>query len=222
MRYSIFLIFATIGLLLSSDSMAQSHNTTISISGGQFFNNPVSGSSPNNNFSSSSTEQTARFTPQIALKVEQRLFKHLSIGLILHATSAKIERTITTTTQVFNFPNPQTTVKSELIQQISSKMSGASLNFKGFFVANPEVDAYVGLSIGGMTNNETIESATNVNPNPNVFVTQDNNAFLSLFDFNVGMRYFLPNNLGVFAEIGSTSFTILKGATGQFGVIYSF
>jgi hypothetical protein len=221
MRYSIFFIFATIGLLLSSNLMAQGHNTTICISGGQFFNNPVSGSSPSNSFSSSnnSTDNTARFTPQIALKVEQRLFKHISVGLILHSTSAKIERTITTTTTVFNFPNTQT-VKSELVQQISSKMSGASLNFKGFFVANPQIDAYVGLSIGGMTNKETIESVSN--PNPNVFFNQDNSAFLSLFDFNIGMRYFLPNNLGVFAEIGSTSFTIVKGATGQFGVIYSF
>jgi hypothetical protein len=220
MRYSISLIFAAVGLLLSNQVVAQKHNTTISISGGQFFQNPVSGSSPTSLFSSSTTDQIAKFTPQIALKVEQKLFKHLSIGLILHSTSAQLERTITTTTQVFNFPNPPTNVKSELVQQISTKMSGASLNFKGFFVANPEVDAYVGLSIGGMTNDETIESVSNTSPN--TFFNTENNAFLSVFDFNIGMRYFLPNNLGVFAEIGSTSFTILKGTTGQFGVIYSF
>jgi hypothetical protein len=219
MRYSISLIFAAVGLLLSNQVVAQKHNTTISISGGQFFQNPVSGSSPTVSFSSSTTQQIAKFAPQIALKVEQKLFKHLSIGLILHSTSAQVERTITTTTTVFNFPNTQT-VKSELVQQISAKMSGASLNFKGFFVANPEVDAYVGLSIGGMTNDETIESVSNTGPN--TFFNTENNAFLSVFDFNIGMRYFLPNNLGVFAEIGSTSFTILKGTTGQFGVIYSF
>ncbi len=219
---SISLILIFVAVLFTS-ATAQSHNTTVSISGGQFFNNPISSEIDNSNSfnfgAPQKISQITKFSPQIAFKVEQKLFKHLSVGLILHSTSSQAEKKIITSTVVFTFPT-QTTVISEAVQSISSTLSGASLNFKAFFVANPEVDAYIGLSLGGLGNHETVTTLSNTNPN--TFLPQNNGSFLSYYDFNIGMRYFLPNNLGVFAEIGTASYTILSGTMGQVGVVYSF
>jgi hypothetical protein len=217
-KSNFFNAFIAVSLLLSTNLMAQGDKTTVSISGGQFFKNPISASSANTIFSSGSTKQTSKFTTHIALKAERRLGKYVSIGLNLHATSAQTDRTIdngsfpifngTTTTTVTNITN----------QKISSKMGGMAFNLKVFFYTNEEFEAYIGTAAGLLNYNENIETV-NINA---ANTQQSNNDLGGLLELGIGGRYFLANNLGVYAEISTVKIGIVSGGVGQVGIIYRF
>jgi hypothetical protein len=217
--------FALLIFLFSSQLLAQEANvnTSVSISGGQFFQNPISGSVSNSLLSSSTTKQTSKFTPHIALKIEQRLFKYFSIGLSLHSFSAISERTIENN-GFLNFTSsglPQTQPQPPTLQKVKSGFGGVSFNVKGFFYANPQYDVYAGASVGVLQNNEDIKT---LNPSAALGIPafQSLTETTGLLDINIGMRYFMANNLGIYGEIGSSKIHIISGITGQVGAIYRF
>jgi hypothetical protein len=216
-------VFALLICLFSTQSLAQQTNvnTSVSISGGQFFQNPIAGSVSNSLFSSSTTKQNSKFTPHIALKIEQRLFKYFSIGLSLHSFSAISERTIENN-GFLNFTSsglPQT--QPPTLQKVTSRFGGVSFNVKGFFYANDEYDVYAGASLGVLQNSEDINT---FNPSAALGIPafQSLTETTGLLDINIGMRYFMANNLGIYGEIGSSKIHIISGITGQVGAIYRF
>jgi hypothetical protein len=220
LHFSAFLLFFS---LFSSNLMAQLGSTSVSISGGQFFKNPISfdNTSPASSFggfSSGGTKQISKLTPHIALKVERRFGKYVSLGVDFHSTTMQSERTITNFFP--NFNGTTTTTTTNIVQQkVSSKLGGMALNIKGFLFTNAESDIYVGATAGFFNNNEDIEIISG--NTTNTFVT-DSNDTNGLLELNLGFRYFLPNNLGIYGEIGNVKIQAVKGFSGQVGVIYRF
>jgi hypothetical protein len=217
---SAFILFSS---LFSSNLMAQLGSTSVSISGGQFFKNPISFDNTSSvssfgGFSSGGTKQTSKFTPHIALKVERRFGKHFSLGVDFHSTTMQSERTIDNSFPNFN-GTTTTTVVNIVKQKISSKLGGMALNIKGFLFTNEEADLYVGATAGFFNNNEDIETVSGNTTNS--FVT-DSNGSGGLLELNLGFRYFLPNNLGFYGEVGNVKIQSLNGLFGQVGVIYRF
>jgi hypothetical protein len=219
MTKSIFFnAFIVVSILFSRDLSAQIGSTSFSISGGQFFKNPITVESSGSIFSSGKTAQTSRFTPHIAFKVERRLGKYFSLGLNIHSTSEQLERTIDNGS--FSFFNGTTLVNVPNItnQRVSSKLGGMALNLKGFIVSNEAADFYVGAAVGILNNNENIET---INTNAANTIT-DNTGTSGIAELNVGLRYFLANNLGIYGEVGTVKLQIVNGIAGQVGVIYRF
>jgi hypothetical protein len=221
MRNTIFFnVLIFIGLLFSSNLMAQGNKTTVSISSGQFFKNPISGSS-SSVLGSGSTTQTSKFTPHIALRVERRLLKTISIGLTFNSMSAESDRTINNGSfQIFT-GTTFTTVNNETNERVSSKMNGMSFNLKVFLHSSEDFEVYINGGLGVLSNKENIvivnstgNGRTNVISNPTDAV--------GLMELGLGMRYFLANNLGVYGEINTAKIQITSGGVGQLGVIYRF
>ncbi len=222
MRNTIFfnvLIFTA--LLFSSNLMAQGNKTTVSISSGQFFKNPISGSSSSSFLGSGSISQTSKFTPHIALRVERRLLKTISIGLTFNSMSAQSDRKINNGSfQIFT-GNSFTTVNNETNERVNSKMSGMSFNLKVFLHSSEDFEVYINGGLGVLQNNENIVI---LNSTGNGFSNGLSNPtdVVGLLELGLGMRYFLANNLGIYGEIGTAKIQFISGAVGQLGVIYRF
>jgi hypothetical protein len=214
----IFPVLFCLFSLFSTNLMAQLGNTTLSISGGQFFTNPIRVASSGSIFSSGKTSQTSKFTPHIAFKVERRFGKYFSLGLNIHSISEELERTIDNGSFQFFNGTTFTTVSNITNQRVSSKLGGMALNIKGFIYSNAEADLYVGAGIGILSNRENIET---INTNTANAFTDSNNTS-GIAELNVGLRYFLANNLGFYAEIGTVKLQLVNGIAGQVGVIYRF
>jgi hypothetical protein len=218
MTKSIFFnAFFCLFLLFSTNLMAQLGSTSVSISGGQFFKNPITVASSNSVFSTGKTSQISKFAPHIALKVERKFGKYFSLGLNLHSTSEELERTIDNSFPIFN-GSTTTTVTNITNQKISSKLGGIALNIKGFIFYNEEADLYIGAGVGILNSSQNVETINSTTANTII----DDNSTAGIAELNVGFRYFLANNLGFYAEIGTVKLQIVNGFAGQVGVIYRF
>ena len=222
MRNTIFFnVLFFVALLFSSNLMAQGNKTSVSISTGRFFKNPISGSSSSSFLNSGNTSQTSKFTPHIALRVERRLLKSISIGLTFNSISAQSDRTINNGSfQIFT-GTTFTTVNNETNARVSSKMDGMSFNLKVFLHSSEDFEVYINGGLGVLRNRENIlilNSTTGGRANSGSAF--DDTA--GLMELGLGMRYFLANNLGIYGEIGTSKIHITSGAIGQLGVIYRF
>ena len=222
MRNTIFFnVLFFVALLFSSNLMAQGNKTSVSISTGRFFKNPISGSSSSSFLSSGSTAQTSKFTPHIALRVERRLLRSISIGLTFNSISAQSDRTINNGSfQIFT-GTTFTTVNNETKALVSSKMNGMSFNLKVFLHSSEDFEVYINGGLGILRNREDIVIVNSTgNGRTNVILNPIDAA--GLMELGLGMRYFLANNLGIYGEIGTSKIHITSGAIGQLGVIYRF
>jgi hypothetical protein len=221
MRSSFIIIaFAFIALFVSTNLVAQNGRTSVSIGSGQFANPTLSATSTSSFFVTSTTKQTSQFTPTLTLKLERRVLKNSSIGLIYSSLSVKSERTINSGALRLLFLLPATTTH----QTVDAKISGLTLNLKRFLYSDASFQAYAGASVGVLSSKEKI---TETEPNPRNLSEQvksqsvQNNVAI-LAEINVGARYFVTENVGVYGEIGRTSVYGLGGMSGQAGVICRF
>jgi Outer membrane protein beta-barrel domain len=213
----ISIAFAFIALCTTIHVEAQNNKTSVSVGMGQFFNNRISGSYSNTLFRKSNTQQTSQFTPVVAIKWERRFLKYFSVGLDYNRLTAKSEQTNQTSGLFFS---PATTSQ----EKIDAKISGISFNLKGFVYSNTAFDAYIGTNLGLLTTTESIDKLliSVDDPVQQVSSQETIKSITALLEANLGVRYFVTKNVGIYGEIGATRVYHLRGASYQGGVIYRF
>jgi hypothetical protein len=151
MRNTFFMITLAVNALCTTTSLvAQNYKTSVSVGMGQFFNNKISGSYSFTLFTASHTQQTSQFTPIVAVKLERRFWKYMSVGLDYNYLTAKSERA----TQTSGFLFSTLTTSQE---KLDATISGISVNLKGFVYSNTTFDAYIGTNLGLLTATESID-----------------------------------------------------------------
>jgi hypothetical protein len=203
--------------LISTNLMAQLGKTTLSLGGGQFFKKTISEKpEPIVNFGGISvTQTTTTFTPHLALTLERRISKSLSIGGGFHYVKAQ-STSISTNT----FAGGAAFTSQ---QDIQSTMGGVSFTPKLFFYSDSDFDVYAGVGLGFLMTSTTRSVGNVVGGINQINITESNSGQIrGLLDINVGGRYFLTENLGFYGEVGFLSIYLRKSTAGQAGIIYRF
>jgi Outer membrane protein beta-barrel domain len=222
MRNSIIIIaLAFIAIFTTTNVVAQNGKTSVSIGAGQFFNNELSTTSTASFFGTSTTRQTSRFSPMASVKVERRLGKYFSIGLDYSKLSASTEEVTNSSGFSFLFSSVGPSTKTD---KIESKISGTTLNLKGVAYSDSSFHAYIGLGFGGLKTVNDINSTTigDNSSRENFSERKTENSVTVLAELNVGLRYFVTKNVGLYGELGLTTVNGVSGAAGQVGAICRF
>jgi hypothetical protein len=196
--------------------VAQNNTRFVSIGVGQFFNSTLSGSYSFTFLNTSKTQKTSQFTPIFALAFEKRFFKHLSIGAEYNRLTAKSVRT--------NQTSGLLQLSTQSTEKVDATLSGIALNLKGFVYSNAAFDAYITAKLGILNVAENVDKTfiSSDNPTQSIITQETPQSLTVLLTANVGARYFITKNVGIYGEIGATYLYRLSGAAFQGGVIYSF
>jgi hypothetical protein len=213
----IIIVFAFTAIFTTTNVVAQNGKTSVSIGQGQFFNSTISERYSETFLTTTNVQQTTEFTPILAIKLERRVLKHFSIGLNYNTLSARSERTTESSGFLF-----WSGTKSH--EKIDAKISGGSVDIKGFVYSNTAFQAYIGTNVGLLSTTESIDkqliNADNIVEQK--FSQTTESSTTALLGINLGARYFVTPNVGLYGEIGATSVYGLGGTSFQGGVICRF
>jgi hypothetical protein len=219
MRKSInIIVLAFVASFTTTNVVAQNGETSVSIGAGRFFSGELTSSSTTSFFGTSTTTQTSKFAPMLSVKLERQFGKRLCLGVGYSALSASTDKVTNSSGFTLIFATGPSTTR----EKIESKISGLTFNLKGILYADSAFQGYVGF--GGLKTLDNISSTTSgANTATGLSAEQKTEQSATAFiDLNVGMRYFIAKNVGLYVEIGSTSANNLSGVAGQVGIICRF
>jgi opacity protein-like surface antigen len=121
------------------------------------------------------------------LKYEHGLHKYFGLGLNFEYSGASAS---------YKYDDANT-LRYE--RKININVFGVYARFNGHFPIMEKLDLYGGVGLGYLY---TINKNTDTNPNPNVNTQQKQTVLDFDYQFTLGVRFMIKNNIGIFAEGG--------------------